>query len=39
LLTIYKETGSKRWAALAAAIPLGLGFALTTLVAAVARLF
>ena len=39
LLTIYKETGSKRWAALAAAIPLGLGFALTTLVAAVSRLF
>ena len=38
LLTIYKETGSKRWAALAAAIPLALGFIVTTLVATVVRL-
>ncbi len=38
LLTIYKETGSKRWAALAAAIPLGVGFVVTVFVAAVVRL-
>ncbi len=38
LLTIYKETGSKRWAALAAAIPLGVGVAVTMVVAAVVRI-
>ncbi len=38
LLTIYKETGSKKWMALAAAIPLGIGFVVTTTVATVVRM-
>jgi len=38
LLTIYKETGSKKWMALAAAIPLSIGFVVTTVVATLARL-
>ncbi|GAB4252054.1 MAG: hypothetical protein Kow00109_27690 [Acidobacteriota bacterium] len=33
IFTIYKETGSKRWTALAALLPVGLGFLLTFLVA------
>ena len=38
LLTIYKETGSRKWAAVAALLPLGLGFAVTFFVAQVWRL-
>jgi ferrous iron transport protein B len=38
LYTIYKETGSKKWTTLAAIIPLGLGLAITFLVAQVWRL-
>lgn len=37
ILTIWKETGSKRWAAVGALLPLGIGFAVTFLVASVAR--
>ncbi len=37
LLTIYRETGSKRWAVLAAVIPLALGFVATVLIAALVR--
>lgn len=36
--TIYKETGSKRWAAVGALLPLSLAFAATFAVAQVARL-
>ncbi len=35
--TVYKETGSKRWAAVGALLPLSLAFAATFLVAQVAR--
>jgi ferrous iron transport protein B len=38
LYTIYKETGSTRWTALAALLPLGMGVALTFAVASVWRL-
>jgi ferrous iron transport protein B len=38
LMTIFKETGSRRWTALAALIPLAMGFALTFLVAQAWRL-
>jgi ferrous iron transport protein B len=38
LYTIYKETGSARWTALAALIPLALGFTVTFFVAQVWRL-
>ncbi|MCI0540633.1 MAG: hypothetical protein L0Z50_35990 [Verrucomicrobiales bacterium] len=38
LYTIYKETGSVKWTAVAAALPLGLGFAFTFLVAVAWRL-
>jgi ferrous iron transport protein B len=37
LYTIYKETGSGRWTALAAVLPLALGMALTYGVATVWR--
>lgn len=37
LYTIYKETGSAKWTAVSAAIPLALGFAVTFLVAAIWR--
>jgi ferrous iron transport protein B len=37
LYTIYKETGSLRWTALAAGLPLGLGFGATFLVATLWR--
>jgi ferrous iron transport protein B len=37
LYTIYKETGSGRWTAVAALLPLVLGFVVTALVAAVWR--
>ncbi len=39
ILTIYRETGSKRWAALGALLPLGLGFIVTIAVATIARLW
>jgi ferrous iron transport protein B len=38
LMTIFKETGSRRWTALAALIPLAMGFTLTFLVAQAWRL-
>ena len=38
LYTIYKETGSIRWAAVSALLPLGLGFSVTLIVAVVWRL-
>ncbi len=38
IYTIYKETGSRRWTAIAALLPLGLGFALTFVIAQVWRL-
>jgi ferrous iron transport protein B len=38
LLTIFKETGSRRWTALAALIPLAMGFTVTFFVAQVWRL-
>ena len=37
-LTIYKETGSAKWTALAIALPTGLGLGLCLIVAAAARL-
>jgi ferrous iron transport protein B len=39
IYTIYKETGSAQWTALAALLPLGLGFLVTFIVAQVWRLF
>jgi ferrous iron transport protein B len=39
ILTIYKETLSRKWAALGALLPLGLAFLVTFLTATVARLF
>ena len=39
IYTIYKETGSVRWTALATLLPLVLGFAVTFLVAQLWRLF
>lgn len=38
LYTIYKETGSLKWTAASALIPLGMGFGLTFLVAQIWRL-
>jgi len=38
LVTIYKETGSLKWTAAAALLPLGIGFSLTFFVAQVWRL-
>jgi len=38
ILTIYKETGSKKWAALSVVITLGLAFLVTFLTASIARL-
>ena len=37
LYTIYKETGSWRWTALSAALPLALGFLVCTTVAFIWR--
>ena len=37
IYTIYKETGSRKWTAVATLLPLALGFLLTCLVAAVWR--
>lgn len=39
IYTIYKETGSARWTALATLLPIALGFLVTFLVAFVWRLF
>lgn len=39
ILTIWKETGSKKWAAVGALLPLGIGFVVTLLVATLWRLF
>ena len=39
IYTIYKETGSKRWTALSALLPLAMGFAVTFVVAQLWRLF
>jgi ferrous iron transport protein B len=38
LYTMYKETGSLKWTAVAALLPLGLGFTITFIVAQVWRL-
>jgi ferrous iron transport protein B len=38
IYTIFKETGSRKWSAIAALLPLGMGFILTFLVAQVWRL-
>lgn len=38
LYTIYKETGSRKWTAVAALLPLGLGFVVTFVVAQVWQL-
>ncbi len=38
IFTIYKETGSKKWTWIASLLPLGMGFAVTFLVAQVWRL-
>jgi len=38
IYTIYKETGSKKWATVSALMPLALGFAVTFVVAQVWRL-
>ncbi len=39
IYTIYKETGSARWTALASLLPIAMGFAVTFLVAQLWRLF
>lgn len=39
IYTIYKETGSAKWTAVATLLPLGIGFAVTFAVAFVWRLF
>ncbi len=39
IITIYKETNSKKWAALGALLPLGIGFVVTFTTASIARLF
>jgi ferrous iron transport protein B len=39
IYTIYKETSSKRWAAVSALLPLLMGFVLTFVVAQLWRLF
>jgi ferrous iron transport protein B len=39
IYTIYKETGSVRWTAVATLLPLALGFAVTFGVASLWRLF
>ena len=38
IYTMYKETGSRKWTTLAALLPLGMGFAITFIVAQVWRL-
>ncbi len=39
IMTIYKETGSKKWAAVSVLITLGLAFVVTFATASIARLF
>jgi ferrous iron transport protein B len=39
IFTIYKETGSKHWAAIAALMPLAMGFAVTFVIAQLWRIF
>lgn len=39
IFTIYKETGNKKWTALAALLPVGLGFLLTFLVTRVWKIW
>ena len=39
IYTIYKETGSKKWTAVAALLPLAMGFIVTFFVAQIWRLF
>jgi ferrous iron transport protein B len=39
ILTIYKETNSRKWATIGALMPLGLAFLVTFFTASVARLF
>ncbi len=39
IYTIYKETGSKRWAAISALLPLAMGFAVTFVIAQLWRIF
>jgi ferrous iron transport protein B len=39
IYTIYKETGSKRWATVSALLPLAMGFAVTFVVAQLWRIF
>ncbi|MFN2205337.1 MAG: nucleoside recognition domain-containing protein, partial [Candidatus Promineifilaceae bacterium] len=39
IYTIYKETGSKRWATISALLPLAMGFIVTFMVAQLWRLF
>ena len=39
IYTIYKETGSKKWTAVAALLPLAMGFIITFFVAQIWRLF
>ncbi len=39
IYTIYKETGSKKWTAVAALMPLAMGFIITFFVAQIWRLF
>ncbi len=38
LYTIYRETGSRRWTAIAALLPLGMGFGITFFIAQVWRI-
>jgi ferrous iron transport protein B len=38
LFTMYKETGSKKWTAVAALLPLAMGFTITFFVAQIWRL-
>jgi len=39
IVTIYKETGSRKWATFGALMPLGLAFLVTFITASLARLF
>jgi ferrous iron transport protein B len=39
IMTIYKETNSKKWAAMSVLITLGLAFLVTFVTASIARLF
>jgi ferrous iron transport protein B len=39
IYTIYKESGSKKWTAVAALLPLAMGLVVTFVVAQVWRLF